>query len=67
MMRPVWRDIFYAIVAGIVIVTFKSKKSIVQLYGQQIVVFFCLCYYYPSITTRELKNCSKSHLYCSKS
>ena len=46
MMCPAWPGIFYAIVAGIVIVTFKSKKSIFQLYGQQIVVFFCLCYYY---------------------
>lgn len=28
MMRPAWDGLFYAIVPGIVIVTFKSKKSI---------------------------------------
>lgn len=53
MMHPVWHGIFYAIVPGIVIVTFKSKKSIFQLCGQQVVVFFCLWYYCPSDTTQE--------------
>jgi hypothetical protein len=49
--HPVWGGTFYAIVPGIVIMTFKSKKSIFQFYGQQIVVFFCLRYHYPSDTT----------------
>jgi hypothetical protein len=52
--RPVKPGIFYAIVPGIVMVTFKSKKSIFHLNGQQNVVFFCLRYYYPSNNTPGL-------------